>query len=259
MAGAFNLLMGSLWMRRTAAVFIASALVVVVGADASAVRGAQPPALPSFCSDSSPCRLPAGSYQLGYSTVIEGLQLTLPRGWSSAENSGGELKLVPPGHPNEWLFIWLDLVAVKSTGKGAGTILPGVGRGPTKLIGWLTHNPDFAVVSRPSPSRLVHGVRMTTLALGVSTSANFGDPGCPSNPRCAALFKDPKHWGASDFYAIGAPEEVRLYLGTVRFGGASHTLFVALDAENHARLSRLTATARGIIASLRLPTRAPAG
>ena len=253
MAGAFNLLMGSLWMRRTAALLTASAVVAVVGADASAVRGAQPPALPSSCSDNSPCRLAAGTYRMGFSTVIEGLRLTLPRGWSTTENSGGELKLVPPGLPNEWLFIWLDLVAVKSTGKGVGTILPGVGRTPAKLIGWLTHNPDFAVVSRPSPSSLVHGVRMTTLALSVSTSANFGDPGCPSNPRCAAFFKNPKYWGASDFYAIGAPEEVRLYLGTVRFGGASHTLFVALDAENHARLSRLTATARGIIASIRLP------
>ncbi len=134
----------------------------------------------------------------------------LPRGWSTTENSGGELKLVPPGLPNEWLLIWLDLVAVKSTGKGVGTILPGVGRTPDKLIGWLTRNPDFAVVSRPSLSSLVHGVRMTTLALGVSTSANFGDAGCPSNPRCAAFFKNPKNWGASDFYAIGAPEEVRL-------------------------------------------------
>jgi hypothetical protein len=259
MAGALNLLMGSLWMRRTAALLTASAAVAVVGANASAVPGAQPPALPSSCSDSSPCRLAAGRYRLGYSTVIEGLQLTLPRGWSSTENSGGELKLVPPGDPNEWLFIWLDLVAVKSTGRGAGTILPRVGRTPTKVIRWLTHNPDFAVVSRPRRSSLVHGLRMTTLALGVSTSANFGDPECPSNPRCAALFKDPKYWGESDFYAIGAPEEVRLYLGTVRFGGASHTLFVALDAKNHARLSRLTATARGIIASLRLPTRATGG
>ena len=132
-------------MRRAAALLTASAVVAVVGADASAVRGAQPPALPSSCSDNSPCRLAAGTYRMGFSTVIEGLRLTLPRGWSTTENSGGELKLVPPGLPNEWLFIWLDLVAVKSTGKGVGTILPGVGRTPDKLIGWLTHNPDFAV------------------------------------------------------------------------------------------------------------------
>src|SRR6187200_3262686 len=182
MAGAFNL-MGSRWMRRTAALLTASAVVAVVGADASAVPSARPPALPSSCSDSSPCRLAAGRYRLGYSTVIEGLQLALPSGWSSTENSGGELKLVPPGHPNEWLFIWLDLVAVKSTGRRVGTILRRVGRTPTKLIGWLTHNPDFAIVSRPRRSSLVRGLQMTTLALGVSTSANFGDPECPSNPR----------------------------------------------------------------------------
>jgi len=246
-------------MRRVGAL-VPGLVAMALGAVASsALSASQPPALPSSCSDSSPCRLAAGTYRMGFSTVIEGLRLTLPRGWSTTENSGGELKLVPPGHPNEWLFIWHDLVAVKSTGKGAGTILAGVGRTPAKLIGWLTHNPDLAVLSRPRRTSLVHAVRMTTLALGVSASANFGDPGCPSNPRCAALFKDPKYWGASDFYAIGDPEEVRLYVGTVRFGGTSHTLFVALDAANHARLSRLTSTARGIIASIRLPANVTGG
>jgi hypothetical protein len=78
------------------------------------------------------------------------------------------------------------------------------------------------------PSALVHGVRMTTLTLGISTSANYGDPECLANPRCADLFKDPKYWGSSDFYGIGGSEQVRLYLGTIRVGGKSHTLFVGL-------------------------------
>jgi hypothetical protein len=240
-------------MRQAGALILVLFGAALGTAASSSFSASQPPPLPSSCSDNSPCRLAAGTYRMGFSTVMEGLRLTLPKGWSIAENSGGELKLVPPGRPNEWLFIWLDLVAVKSTGKGAGRILPGVGRTPAKLIRWLTHNPDFTIVSRPSPSSLIHGVRMTTLALGVSISANFGDPGCPSNPRCAGFFKDPKYWGENDFYAIGAPEEVRLYLGTVRFGGASHTLFVALDAENHHKLLRLYASARPILASLRLP------
>jgi hypothetical protein len=94
---------------------------------------------------------------------------------------------------------------------------------------------------------------MTTLALGVSASARYGEPDCPSNPRCADLLKDPKYWGPSDSYGIGYPEQVRMYMGTIRVGGAPHVLFAALDAENHAQLLRLTAEARTILASLRLP------
>jgi hypothetical protein len=95
---------------------------------------------------------------------------------------------------------------------------------------------------------------MTTLALGVSSSARYGEPECPANPRCADLFKDPKYWGPDDAYGIGYPEQARLYIGTIRVAGAPHTMFVALDAEDHSKLVRLTAAAKSIIASLRLPS-----
>ena len=240
-------------MRRTLA--LSALIVVALGAvDASATRSSQPPVVSSVCSETSPCRFHAGTYRLGTATVLRGLQLTLPTsGWSSTENDGGELSLTPPGHPDERLFIWMDLAAVKSSGKGHGTVLRGVGRTPAKLIAWLVRNPDFQIVSRPAPSTLARGLRMTTLALGVSASAKYGEPDCPPNPRCADLFKDPKYWGESDFYGIGYPEQVRLYVGTIRVDGAPHTLFVALDAEDHSQLVRLTAAAKSIIASLRLP------
>ena len=67
------------------------------------------------------------------------------------------------------------------------------------------------------------------------------------------MVKDPKYWGPDDSYGIGYPEEVRLYVGTIRVRGAPHTFFVALDAEDHGKLVRLTAAARSVIASLRLP------
>ena len=240
-------------MRRAAA--LSASLVLGLGAvDASATRGSQPPVLSSACSDTSPCRLHAGTYRLGIATVLQGLQFTLPGGgWSSTENDGGELKLVPPGHPEEWLFVWMDLVAVKSSGKGHGKPILQAGRTPAKLIASMVRNPDFQIVSRPTPSTLIRGVRMTTLALGVSNSAKYGEPECPANPRCADIVKDPKYWGPDDSYGIGYPEEARFYIGTIRVDGAPHTLFVALDAENHSQLVRLTAAAKSIIASLRLP------
>jgi hypothetical protein len=39
-------------------------------------------------------------------------------------------------------------------------------------------------------------------------------------------------------YGIGYPEQTRVYVGTIRVGNALHTLFVVLDAEDHARLAR---------------------
>ena len=171
MAGAFNLLMGSLWMRRTAALLTASAVVAVVGADASAVRGAQPPALPSSCSDNSPCRLAAGTYRMGFSTVIEGLRLTLPQGLVKHGEQRRGAETCPSRSPQRVAVHLARPRRGQEHRERGRDKLPGVGRTPAKLIGWLTHNPDFAVDSRPSPSSLVHGVRMTTLALGVSTSA----------------------------------------------------------------------------------------
>lgn len=240
-------------MRRTAGLLAVGAVMLALGTNASGFPGTQPRALSSECSDDSPCRLAAGTYRLSYATVIEGLRFTVPRGWSSTGNNGGELKLVPPGHSNEWLYVFVDLVAVKSTGPGAGKILRGVGHTPAQLVAWATRNRDFTIVSPPRPSSVVRSVRMTTFALGVSKSANFGNPECPDNPRCAALFKDPKYWGDDDFYAIGGTEQVRIYLGTIRLGSKPHSMFVVLDAEGPSHLAGLTAIATPIIQSMRLP------
>jgi hypothetical protein len=131
-----------------------------------------PRILESGCSDTSPCRFQAGASVVGDQGVIPGLRLTLPRGWSSTENDVGELNLVPPGHPDDRLFLWLDLAAVKSSGAGHGTtILKDVGRTPGALITWLTRNHDFLVVARPVPATIGHGIRTTTLVIWVSRSA----------------------------------------------------------------------------------------
>jgi hypothetical protein len=212
------------------------------------------PALASGCSSSSPCLIAAGTYRLGPQTVLPGLEVTVPSGWSSTENTPGELTLVPPGQPDDTLKFWLDMVAVKSSGTGHGTtILKNVGRTPSALTAWLTHNPDFLIVSMPAPATIGQGITMTSLAVGVSRSANYGDPGCPANPRCADLFTN-SYWGSSNFYGIGGDEEVRLYLGTIQISGSPHTFFIALDAVNHADLLRLEKAAKPIVNNVRVPT-----
>jgi hypothetical protein len=211
--------------------------------------------LPSGCTDNAPCKFAAGQYRIGDSGVIPGLQLTLPAGWSSVESDQGELNLVPPGQPDERLFFWLDMVAVKSTGPGHGTtILKNVGKSPKALITWLTDNRDF-LVTAPSSKATIGGVPMQALTVGVSRSAQYGDPGCPANPRCADLFTNPTYWG-TNFYGIGGEEEAALYLGTIRTSSGPQTMIVALDAPNHADLARLSTAARPIIESVRLPAAA---
>jgi hypothetical protein len=149
------------------------------------------------------------------------------------------------------------MLAVKSTGPGHGTtILTNVGTTPDALLAWLTRNPDFRIVSRPAPATIGQDTKMLTLVVGVSRSANYGDPACPANPRYADLFTN-RQW--SDFYGIGGDEEVRLDLGTIRLSGSPHTLMVALDAGDQYGLRHLEKLAEPIIGSVRLPSSAVGG
>jgi hypothetical protein len=233
-------------------VIVMSGLALVSVAFAVPGQTRNPPKLREGCSDNSPCQYSAGAYQLSSTAVVPGLRLTLPPGWSSTENNRGELSLTFPGHPNDRLLVWIDMVAVKSTGPGHGRPLPNVGRTPQGLINWLLANRALSIVSRPARISVAHGIKMTTLALTVSKAANYGDSGCPANPRCADLFTRPGLWG-NLFYGIGGPEEVRLYVGRITSGNRSHVFIVALDAENHSRLLHLRMAAQPILASMRAP------
>ncbi|HEX6787643.1 MAG TPA: hypothetical protein VF091_00265 [Gaiellaceae bacterium] len=218
-------------------------------------------ALPDGCTDSSPCHFARGTYHLGPGTVLPGLQFTLPRGWSSGENDQGELNLVPPGRPQARLFVWMDVEAVKSAGKGHGTtVLRNIGRTSPDLVSWLTTNSDFLVVAPPKPTRIAERIPATTLTVGVSKSANYGDPGCPANPRCADLFTN--HWWGTNSYGIGGAEEVQLSISSIKRGAARDTLIVALDAgtgTDNGGLVTLRRVVRPILASFRLPERVSAG
>jgi hypothetical protein len=208
--------------------------------------------LAAGCTHNNPCEnITAGAYRLGSGTLLPGMELTLPAGWSSTGTIPTQLNLMPPGQPDDFLDFWLDMVAVKSTGPGHGTtILTNVGTTPGALLAWLTRNPDFRIVSRPAPAAIGQDSKMISLVVGVSHSAHYGDPACPSNPRCADLFTHRK-W--SDSYGIGGDEEVRLYIGTIQISGSPHTFMVALDAVDHADLLRLENAAEPVIGSVRLP------
>jgi len=227
--------------------------VTAVAATAAHKRQHHVPVLPGNCSDTAPCHFRKGTYRLGSKADLPGLRLTLPRGWSSNENWQGGLNLTPPGHPDDTLFVWTDMLAVKSTGPGHGTtVLTNVGTTPTALLAWLTSNPDFMVVTQPRATKIARRIPATTLTMGVSASASYGDPGCPSNPRCADFFTSPL-WTQPGFYSIGYPEEVQLSLAAIKRGTHEHTLFVGLDATNDSDMAALRTATHSVIASFRLP------
>jgi hypothetical protein len=188
--------------------------------------------------------------------VLPGLGVTAPSGWSTTENTPSELNLVPPRPPNVALKFWLDMVTVKSSGPGRGTtVLKNVGGTSDALIAWLTHDHDFFIVSKPARVVFGRGITMIAFTVGVSCCANYGDPGCPANPRCADLFTS-SYWGSRASYGIGGNGEVCLYLGTIEISGKHHTFLVAVDAGNRADLLRLENAATSILKSVRLPTAA---
>jgi hypothetical protein len=180
--------------------------------------------------------------------VIPGLSVIVPVGWVFNEDNQVNFDVSAPGRPNEIASIWLNMRAVKSTGSGHGTtVLTNVGATPGALVHWLTTDPDFRVLASPSRATISR-VPMTTLIIGVSSSAQYGDHGCPANPHCADLFTNPKY-ETNDWYGIGGNEVVRLYLGHISRG----TVIVGLDANNPAALTHLERVAKPFLNSIRLP------
>lgn len=216
--------------------------------------------LPTDCGDANPCTIAAGTYVLGDAAVIPGLTLTVPsNGWQTASGGAdqGAFDLVPPGRPNDRIYLWKDLVAVKSTGADHGTVLATVGTTAHALVSWMSSNPALLIVARPAPVTIGGGIRATSLVVGAAPAAHYGDSRCPGNPRCADLFTNRAFWG-KDFFGVSGTEEVRLYLAAITVGGQPQTIFVALDATDDADLAGLTAAAAPILDSLHLPAGAVA-
>ncbi|MEO5705248.1 MAG: hypothetical protein ABIZ52_04550 [Candidatus Limnocylindrales bacterium] len=91
--------------------------------------------------------------------------------------------------------------------------------------------PDFTVREQPEPTTIA-GKSGTVLAVGVSETADYGDPGCPSNPRCGDILKDPAHWGPN-FFGIGGDESLRLFVTTVHLKAFDPVSRTAYPDGNH--------------------------
>lgn len=208
------------------------------------------------CRSDVPCVLTPGTWvTAGYGAsygFVPGFTLAVPAGWT-AEVDPGQLKLIEAAHGNDALRFWLDVAAIESDGSSeTPKVLNDVPRTVAGLTAAFRANPDF-VVSTPTATTIGGTITALTYTLGVSRSAAYQSQGCPSHPACANILTDPLHWRSDDFFAIGAPEVVRLYLATVGTASDPHTLVICIDATDPVELARLTAVATPIIESIRLP------
>ncbi len=243
-------------VRRVGPVCVATAAALTLLAGCSSGGGPRVGApssspLPIVNEDDEPVPLASGTWAMvGPDAFMPGLTMTLPTGWSAGEHDVGELNLIPRDNPDERLFLWMDLAVVTSDGTGA--LVDGVPRTVAGFTSYFRSHPEYDV-SASERTTIGGGVSALSYVVGASRSAKFVRKDCPSYPRCVALFTNPGYW--TGFYAIGAPEVVRLYLATVGTAGNRHLFVVGLDAPDKQDLVRLAKVAEPILASIRLPAR----
>jgi len=205
------------------------------------------------CRDGQHCKVAPGSYFTGPAGFFPGLEITIPANWFLTEQDSGELSLHPNDHPGDALLLWKDVRVVATTRRSgpANEIVQEVARTPEAFVEWFTTSSDFTVIEDPTATTIA-GTSGTFLAVEVSKSADYGDPGCPSNPRCADFVTDPAHWGPN-FFAVGGDEAVRLYVATIRYGDFDHLFVVAWDTPSAAELQAFEGQVGDILDTIRLP------
>lgn len=200
--------------------------------------------------------IPAGRYVMtGEQAFFPGLELTVPDGWEAAESDWGELKLTPVGQPSSALLMWRDLLpTVTNNQEGkVGQAVHGADSTADAMSAWLQEQPDVQIVDGPTQKTIGDNIDGVELTVTTSPTAAYGDPDCPPNPRCVALFADVLYWPSGEFYGIGGDETSRVFMSTREFPEGEHTFYVTLDAIDEQHLADFAEAAQPIIDSLRLP------
>jgi hypothetical protein len=212
----------------------------------------------SRCED-----LPAGTYVTsGTYAFMPGLMVTVPAGWSSAEQDAGEFNLhaVDDTNLNNVLMFWRDVVAAGPTGDPVA----GIGATPQDLADFLASDPSLIVSDRRIATVGV-GIRAITLVISVNPTGPMDDPeDCPGD-RCAFPLIDASHWDGAFAITVNSFEDpelacpcshaVRLYLASIGSASDPHTFVVAVavySPDTDAELTRFEADVQPIIDSVRL-------
>lgn len=192
-----------------------------------------------------PGDLPAGDY-----TTVHffGGQLTVsvPKGWSSYEDSTGEFALTPRAHEGAAVLFWLDVYpAIDPTNEP----VPGIDRSIKDTFGWLEANPNLVISARGQAT--LGGLAAQTLEFERSAEATNVDPGCPAAGRpCVGLFGFPQ-WEFN--YSQGGPFHLRLTAADAAWGGERHVIYAMTQGGDAELYAEIESQAEAMIASARLP------
>jgi hypothetical protein len=203
--------------------------------------------------------LPAGTYETsGPSAFLRGLTLTLPAGWSSAEQDAGEFQLhqaTDEAQVSE-IYFWVDVVAWVD-----GKARPELGTTADEFADYLLRdarlidsegaNRTFGVRG-PDSLSVAGTVQARSFSVLVSDSAQT-EPDvasdCPAE-ACISLLTDPVHWKGTFELLRDMPTQdpvclcsqaVRLYVASIGGDLHPHTFVIALSTFGPDPLASLAA------------------
>jgi hypothetical protein len=225
------------------------------------------PLLVGCTASTSRCQdLTAGTYATaGGHAFMPGLVVTLPAGWSSAEQDAGEFNLHAVGDTNlnDMLSFWGDIAVADQTGHPAA----GIGTTPQELADFLANDPDL-IVSERGTATIGNAIPAITLVMRVNPTGPSDDPAdCPGD-HCAFPLTDPSHWDGPLGITVNSSEDpklacpcshaVRLYLASIGSASNRHTFVVAVMVyapDPDAELAIFEPDVQPIIDSIRLPAK----
>jgi hypothetical protein len=194
-----------------------------------------------------PGDLPAGDYTT--KNFFGGqLTVTVPKGWTSFEDSTGEFGLRPQGMENGALLFWIDVYPIVD-----GTFEPVAGFDGTAktLTEWIEANPNITVFEKGAVE--FGGLEAMSLEFGRSPDAVNVDPDCPAEFQpCVGLLSFPQWEG--EFFSQGGPFHERFVAVDATWGGETHGLYVMVDAMSDEVFKELDPVAIEMIRTARLPS-----
>ena len=207
------------------------------------IRGCVPGCVDGFVA---PGPLPAGEFTTTY--FLDGhLTLMFEPGWASAEDQGVEFNAAPEGEAdsNRVLF-WTDLVPVEPD----GNVAEGVPNTAEGFLGWLARRPGVQLSDRAEATIGHAQTPAMVVDMAVADDAENEEPGCPFG-ACILPFT----WvnAGPNVYGTTQPWVLRMYVSDVTYGGAQHTITVAIEAQDRATLEAFLPAAERLIASAVAP------
>ncbi len=231
----------------------------------------------SCTSEVARCQnMAAGTYETaGTYAFMRGLTVTLPAGWSSAEQDAGEFMLHQASDPDQLnaIFFWRGLVPWVD-----GAPRPELATTADEFASYLLSDPRLTVVEGPRRAFGVRGpdsidvidtVQARSLSVIVSDSAET-DADLASEctgEACVDVFIDPDHWGGAatlgrniaEVPTTGCPcsQAWRLYIASVGDTQDPRMLVIALETAGPHPLESLAAweaQVEPLIASVLVPS-----